>query len=158
MASRVRISVVIATCGRDSLGRAVRSAAWADERIILFNEWGSWGARAKNLGMDWASGTHVCFMDDDDCYTPEAGDLIRKAVRARPKRIHIFSMSTVKAEGVFMGGVGLPMFIVPNIPGKLARFPEDEYACDFYFIDETVKLQSEPVFHEECIALIKPEA
>jgi len=158
MARGLRFSVIIATTGRDTLTRAVESARWADETIVIFNEWGSWGARAKNLGIEWASGSHICFMDDDDCYTEDAGQLIKKAVRSRPTRIHVFSMSTVKAEAIALGYIGLPMFVIPNRP-EIGRFREGEYANDFYFIEETAQLQGVPiVFHpDDCIALIRPE-
>lgn len=152
---RPRITVIVATCGRDTLPRTLKSARWANETIVVFNEWGDWGMKARNLGMAWASGTHLCFIDDDDHYTPDAGKLIRAALKDNPDKIHVFDMSIVTAGSLDMGCVGTPMFVVPNRPGYLGRWPDGEYCGDNYFINETAQLQGPPVYHPgECIAVI----
>ena len=96
------ISVVIATVGRETLERAVESARWADEVIVVYDSaqlpervpdganayahgpTRHWGAEQRHFGISRSTGTHIAFMDDDDVYTSIAADAIRNALRARP--------------------------------------------------------------------------
>ena len=50
------------------------------------------------------------------------------------------------------------MYVVPNTPGKLGRWERHgRIAGDYVFIEETVRLQGEPVFVEEVTVLMRPE-
>jgi hypothetical protein len=169
-----RISVIIATTGRGTLGRAIRSSRWADEVVVVFDAaeplshprgcvvlaegpTHAFGSAQKTRGMEAATGTHLAFMDDDDVYTRRAGRAIREAVSAMPDRVHVFSMRNrdkVYAGPVESGRIGTPMFIVPRAPVGTwtARYGED-----IDFITETMRLRGdEPVFHREVIAVIRP--
>jgi hypothetical protein len=52
--------------------------------------------------------------------------------------------------------VGTPMFLVPNVPGKLGRWENPGYPrmADWSFISETIALQGEPLFRDEIVAHI----
>lgn len=174
-----RVSVVVATVGRPTLQRTIRSASWADEIIVVFDAAEAptvlvdgatvyavgpthhWGAEQREFGISRATGTHIAFMDDDDVYTDDSGPLIRRALTARPSRVHVFKM---RRRGREFGGygciaegcIGSPMFIVPN-DGALGRW-STRYAGDFDFIDSTLAARGgRPRFHEEVIALVRPE-
>jgi glycosyltransferase involved in cell wall biosynthesis len=172
------ISVVIATLGRPTLQRAVDSARWADEIVVVYDAeelparipdgarayacgpTNHWGAEQREYGIARASGTHVAFMDDDDVYIPGASPAIRRAVRARPARVHIFKMRDTEREygghgSVVQGSIGSPMFVVPK-NGPLGRW-STRYEGDFDFITSTLAQRGDkPRFHGEVVALVRP--
>jgi glycosyltransferase involved in cell wall biosynthesis len=173
-ASQPRISVIIATLGRPTLERAIRSSRWADEIVVVFDAaepprypegcvvlahgpTNDLAATQLNLGMRTATGTHLAFMDDDDRYTRIAGQAIRAAVEAHPDRVHIFRMRNrdkVYSGEVASGAIGTPMFVVPREP--VAQYT-GYVGMDFGFISETLRLRGdEPVHHPEIVALVRP--
>ena len=174
------MSVVIATVGRETLQSAVDSAAWADQVVVVYDDevvpetvptgaetyacgpTRHWGAEQRNLGISKATGTHVAFLDDDDVYTGAAGEAVRRALAAWPGRVHIFRMRRGDRvfggyDCVWLGGIGTPMFIVPNderIGSWTAR-----RAGDFDFISSTLGAsRRRPRFHDELIALVDPQS
>jgi glycosyltransferase involved in cell wall biosynthesis len=172
--SRPRISVIIATLGRPTLGRAIRSSRWADEIVVVFDAetpprhpkgcvvlargpTDDYAATQRNVGMHAATGTHFAFMDDDDRYTRVAGRAIRAAVHAQPDRVHIFRMRNrdkVYSGEVASGAIGTPMYVVPRDP--VAQYGGYD-GTDFGFISETLALRGEePVPHREIVAMIRP--
>ena len=171
---RISISVIVATCDRQTLGRALRSSRWADERVVVFDAeapprhprgcvvsavgpTGAWGGPQRNHGMRIARGTHLAFMDDDDAYTRAAGKAIRDAVLLQPTKVHVFRMRNgdkVYSGPVASGRVGTPMFVVPREP--VGRWT-NRYGDDFDFITETMRLRGdEPVYHETIVATVRP--
>ena len=173
-----RVSVIIPTVGRDTLGDAIASASWADEVIVVFDAAsvpadapqgvrvfacgpsGHWGAEQRNLGIARATGTHLAFIDDDDVYTPGAPASLARALAARPGRIHIFKMRDgdrlCGGHGcLFSGGIGTPMFVVPN-DGATGAWTE-RYEGDFDFIMSTMaRRRRRPRFHQDIVAEIRP--
>jgi hypothetical protein len=169
-----RISVVIATVGRPTLRRAIRSSRWADEIVVVFDAeaprsrprgcvvlahgpTGDYGATQLNVGMKAATGTHLAFMDDDDRYTRRAGRAIRRAVGADPGRVHVFRMRNrdkIYSGRVESGQIGTPMFVVPREPvAQYGGF----WGHDWVFITETLRLRGdEPVHHRDIVATIRP--
>lgn len=174
-----RISVVIPTIGRPTLQAAIDTAAWADEVIVVYDAaevpadaptgvvvyacgpTRHWGAEQRSLGIARASGTHIAFIDDDDTFTKVAADAIARAVAARPSRVHIFKMRDGGKEyggyGCFWdGGLGTPMFVVPN-DARIGVWTT-RYAGDFDFIQSTIIARGRrPRFHAEVIAEIRPD-
>jgi glycosyltransferase involved in cell wall biosynthesis len=175
---RPRISVVIPTVGRATLARAVESARWADEVIVVYDAatipcavphgvqafaigpTGHWGSEQREFGIREASGTHIAFIDDDDVYTPAAGRAIRRAVAARPRRVHVFKMRDAEREyggrgSLAQGSIGSPMFVVPR-DGSLGSW-STRYEGDYDFIRSTLERRGDrPCFHDELIALVRP--
>lgn len=115
-----KLSVIIATCGRKRLSRALESLVLAglkptDEVIVVgdgpqpvarkiaenfpkslsirYFEHGPTrmvGAAQKNFAIKNATGTHLMFLDDDDESAPDAIAAVRGAAEANPGRILIF--------------------------------------------------------------------
>lgn len=121
-----------------------------------------WGAEQRNLGISTATGTHVAFIDDDDVYVKGAGDVVRRALMARPHRVHVFKMQDGDTECggpgcVVQGYIGSPMFVVPN-DGRLGSWSA-RYERDFDFISSTLAIRGcRARFHDDVIALIRPGA
>src|SRR5262245_4219027 len=110
--------------------------------------------------MRRCAGTHLLFIDDDDRYTTGALELIRDAVAALPRKVHLFAM--VNNDGVvikpswplLLGHIGTPMFCVPRVRHKLGKWGE-RYEGDFDFISSTMRLRDDlPVLHEDVIARV----
>jgi glycosyltransferase involved in cell wall biosynthesis len=124
-----------------------------------------WGHTPRNIAMPQATGTHLMALDDDDELTPDAVDRVRQALRAAPDQPHIFRMSghpdvgtAWKVPTICEGNVGTPMFVCPNVPGKLGRYAP-RYGGDFDFIRDTCGHYPDgPVWHEGVICRVRPFA
>lgn len=166
--------MIIPSVDRPTLDRAIRSARWADEIIVVFDAEqpprhpagcvvhatgpdNAWGGPQRNLGMAVATGTHFAFMDDDDVYTPVAGPAIRAAVTAEPDRAHVFrqrNRDRIYAGPIVSGEIGTKMFITPREPVGTWT---NRYSGDFDFIADTMRRRGdEPVYHQEIIASVRP--
>jgi len=120
------------------------------------------GGAQRTLGMTFATGTHLAFIDDDDTYRRGALDLIRDAACDRPV---IFRMQHPRLNAVptaprlAYGDVGTPCFVVPNERDALgewvAHLPGGSGA-DFTFIAGCVERMGEPVWRNEVIATVRP--
>lgn len=123
------------------------------------------GHPQRTSAMARATGTHLMWMDDDDVYADAAITTIRKEVSLLPDKVFIFKMQGLarrlgydllwRTKEVLIGNIGTPMFVVPNVPGRLGKWG-DRYAGDFDFISSTVeKVGAESVeWREDVIALI----
>lgn len=162
------VSVIVPTCGRDTLPRTLASVGSqlhdGDEMLVVRRDDAPWGNATREDSIPRCDGTHIWFMDDDDVAAPGALDAIHAAIGKEPDRVHLFRMR--RGEDVFwrmpvaeIGNVGSPMIVVPNTPGKLPRWGDDDlYEADGRFLLETLALrQEQPVFHEEIVALVRPE-
>lgn len=127
----------------------------------------AWGGPQRTLGMRLAAGTHLLFMDDDDAYAPQAFEIVRKAALEHPSQLMIFRMRSFTPrwpwkvlwghKAIFLGNVGTPMIIVPNIPSQLGVWGS-AYASDLAFYESTVKKwpgnEASIVWKEDVIAHI----
>jgi hypothetical protein len=131
------------------------------------------GDTARMDAMPRARGTHLAFLDDDDVYTPDALEKMRRFARAHPGQIGIFKMEHVVGTTHWREGepalryanVSTQTFLVPNVPGKLGRWREiarpsggGTYVGDYAFITETVALQGPPAFVDEVTVFVRPIA
>ncbi|MFO0846929.1 MAG: class I SAM-dependent methyltransferase [Gemmataceae bacterium] len=163
----VRLSVVVATKGRDTLARALASIATqlrpGDELIVQCDDSGDVGATPRTAGVRKATGTHLLFMDDDDVYTPGALDVVRAAMLAAPGRCHLFGMTSGQGwtlphgdRDVRVGNVSTQMFVCPNDKARLGEWGPRRTG-DFDFIRSTLdKHEQPPVWHDEVIAVWRP--
>ena len=153
-----RLSVIVATTGRPSLGQVLadiaREVLPGDEILVDVNNDCPWGHEARNRMMHRAKGDAILFMDDDDTYVAGAFEIIREKFAGDPERIHVFRMHYFaeilwRTEKVENGNISTQMFVVPN--GPLGRWT-DRYQGDLDFLESTVRLLGEPVWHEDVIA------
>ena len=114
------------------------------------------GHSQRNKGMTFAKTDWLAFMDDDDTYAPNVQVDLDERVP------HIFQMRypggrTLWTEPLVRHGmVGTPMFIVPNDPERLGRWPSHR-SGDFDFIRDTCGMYDQPPrFVEQVIALVRP--
>lgn len=171
----VTLSIITATSGRDTLDRTLASLASqlgdGDELLVLRRDGNPFGNATRDEAIPRCAGSHLWWMDDDDIATDGALDTIRAAVELHPEAVHIFRMdcgdkSFWNGQEVTFGNVGGTMCVVPNIPGKLGvwahagRFNAglaDGNGGDFHFLTGTLSLLgSDPIWHEEIIARIRP--
>lgn len=183
------LSVIVATLGRPSVERTLASvipqlgphdevlvATRFPERLyglipddprvrVIYTDCDEayGGANERNAAMPKATGTHLCFIDDDDVYTDGALDAMRDAACDRPV---IFKVDlTALGTGVVWQdpalrytNVSTQGLLVPNVPGKLGVWVAYQHGrgCDFSFIALTCALQGAPVFREEVVAVGRP--
>lgn len=116
----IRLSIIIPTSGRRSLGRTLDSIRDqelidGDEVLVIadgpqplarevFERSGlkgqyvetvatrDFGGSQRNRGLDLSVGHYLLFMDDDDVYSVDAFATIRQALAENPERPHIFRM------------------------------------------------------------------
>ena len=181
------LTCIIPTVGRPSLYKALESCRTADEVIVVVDDGraGAWqperlaanvkvihvptcargGHQGRNAAMPHATGTHLCFLDDDDIYTYDAIDLFRAHAADVPV---IFRMDHYK-HGILwreplleFGNVSTQMFVVPNDPAKLARWEEHmpgipEPGGDYTFLKGCAETMGDPVWREELVAVLRPD-
>ena len=164
----VRLSFILATCGRTSIDRMLRSmeAQYAlrptDELLIVGSTeterrvqcnmrfitspmGNDWGHTERNIGMGLATGTHLVFIDDDDTMTVGSITVIRNAVARSPDNPIMFRMVDPNGlviwqnKQVRMGNHGTPQFVVPNKPNRLGTWGH-RYEGDFDFVKSTLAL------------------
>jgi hypothetical protein len=166
----VTISVIVATCGRDTLTRTLASLAPqledGDEILVARRDHNPKGNATRDELMPRCAGTHLFWVDDDDVATEDALEIIRSAVAEDPDTIHVFRMESYAVHGQILwdvpkflfGHVGGSMCVVPNKPDKLGSWVwAGGNGGDFHFLEETLKrLGREPVFHDDVIQRIRP--
>jgi glycosyltransferase involved in cell wall biosynthesis len=164
----VTFSIIISTGGRRSITSTLASITEqfepGDEVIVVRDDSGDLGDTPRNRTMHRARGTHLLFMDDDDQYARGALATIRRFAEEHPDRIGIFRMRYLDGRVLWRRpaleyrNVSTQLFVVPNVPGKLARWERrGDVIGDYIFITETAKLQGEPIFREEIVAHVRSD-
>lgn len=173
------ISFIVPTVGRASLQRTVDSIdCWPGDEILICGlprhidihgksvqilccpPGGDWGNAERNVGLSVARNPYLAFIDDDDWYAPGARQLQQTAIDQTPGRLVIFSMrypnGTMLWEDPVLrsGNVGTPMFLMPNDPTRIGRWPLGRYEGDWGFLEQGRYRPDEIVWREEVIALI----
>lgn len=124
----------------------------------------NYGCLQRDHGLRAASGTHICYMDDDDMPSPSAISLIRSAIQSAPNAPHIFCMlqkgRVVGIEQKFLScHVGTPMFVHPNLGDRSPRWNVDSAESmdyqDYEFMRQAVQILGTPVWHKEIISYVK---
>ena len=174
---RASLSVVIPTCGRETLERTLESITVAgitkaDEIIIVGDgpqpvsrriaesfrsparityleseETRAFGGRQRNLGMEVASRSHLVFIDDDDCYLPDALRWMREAAEKNPSQITLFRIQERRdkfewdtvwtRKKVEFSNVGTQGILLPNRKQYFGTWPSHP-GSDYHFLRGTV--------------------
>jgi len=108
---------------------------------------GMYGNTQRNIGIGLSTGSHIAFMDDDDCYSPNALKVVKDFVSKAQDRPHIFKMLVCdprrtyglcwRSKDVVLGNIGSPMMVTPNVKSRLGKF-EEQYSGDFNFVRSTL--------------------
>lgn len=107
----------------------------------------NYGNPQRNQAISEAKGDLLMFVDDDDQVPPGAIATVKSTAEKNPGRPMMFKMR--HAPGILWvtktlecGHVSGQMFVVPNLPGRVGRWP-GHYSADFDFMKETVGLYPE---------------
>ena len=160
-------TIIVGTGGRKTLRRTLKSITSqlepGDELFLLRDESGDAGDTPRNQTMHRAAGSHLLFMDDDDVYVPGAFAKMRRFADENPGRIGIFRMRYTSGPDRWRvpelknRNVSTQIFLVPNVPGKLGVWEHrGTVHGDYVFIEETARLQGEPVFVDEVTVRVRP--
>jgi hypothetical protein len=102
-------------------------------------------------------------MDDDDVYVPGAFAAMRRFADDNPGRIGIFRIEYTtgpkrwRVPELRNRNVSTQNFLVPNVPGKLGVWEHrGTIHGDYTFIEETARLQGEPIFVDEVTVRVRP--
>jgi glycosyltransferase involved in cell wall biosynthesis len=118
------------------------------------------GNAQRMAGMKAARGRHLMFLDDDDVYVPHALERVLAAIGAHPGRILFFRLDRFgelswRRQELRQGTIGAGNVVVPNVEGRLGSWtePESTYVSDYQFIEQSVRLQGDPVWIDEVITI-----
>ena len=160
-------SIIVGTAGRKTLERTLKSITSqlepGDELFLLRDDSGDAGDTPRNETMHRAAGSHLLFMDDDDVYVPGAFAKMRHFADENPGRIGIFRIEYTtgpkrwRVPELKNRNVSTQILLVPNVPGKLGVWEHrGTIHGDYTFIEETARLQGEPVFVDEVTVRVRP--
>lgn len=159
--------------GVDEIVDSFRSITPVEIELLCTPESHDNGASQRDYAITRSIGTHLLFMDDDDIFTHDAIDTIRKIVIAHPMLPHMFRMKAGNGEprvngwrGILwvtpkltFGNVGTPMFVMPNLPyalmPKWAAFGRNSH--DFEFIRAVASMYDNQImWRPEVTSIIRP--
>jgi glycosyltransferase involved in cell wall biosynthesis len=160
-------TVIVGTAGRKTLRRTLKSITSqlqpGDELFLLRDDSGDAGDTPRNETMHRAAGSHLLFMDDDDVYVPGAFATMRRFADENPGQIGIFRIEYTtgskrwEVPELRNRNVSTQNFLVPNVPGKLGIWEHrGTVHGDYVFIEETARLQGEPIFVDEVTVRVRP--
>jgi glycosyl transferase family 2 len=118
----------------------------AQFRYFAFNaEHACWGHCQMNVALMLARCDVIHLNDDDDVWTEDAAELIRKGVETWPGHVLLFRFVSYHGRTLFWSEVGKlernyiggHCMVAPNVKSKLGRF-SCEYSGDFDWIEQTV--------------------
>lgn len=162
--------IVVACDGRQDRSTDVfwDGGAWGDPgcgKASFFNEFvGDFGASPRNAALRGHAGRdYIVWMDDDDAFTFDALNTIRRAAGESPGRPMMFKFVTPthhvlwQERRLAVGRVGGHQFVTPNVAGKLGVWGS-HYCGDFDFIASTMAHYDESalVWRPEIIAITRP--
>jgi hypothetical protein len=186
------LAVVVPTLGRPTLGRALASLGGlrpGDEVIVVADgprpaaraAWeagglpgwygelpaaaGGWGGPARTFAQRKAAAAWLCYLDDDDAFTPDALATFRRVIRelGHARRPVIFRMAgrpegTVWRERVIASGnVSSQCLLVPNQPALVPGWGPEYDADSRFAAAACAAYPGGPVWREEVVALWRPE-
>lgn len=125
----------------------------------------TYGHDQLNYGLSEAQGDYLHVSDDDDVWTPIAGEAMRRAISDYSDSPHLFRFRAHfglvfwDQYGVIRRDhIGGHCLLAPNVPGKIGRWGE-AYAGDFEYLRETIDLHggdSSVVWHEDLVVIARP--
>lgn len=173
------ITFIVPTVGRTSLFATLRSIdPWPGDEILVVSDdpshvpdmpqvrhvlcpkGGDWGHAERNYATQFARGSHIAHIDDDDVYAPGTRALMADALLKATNKPVIFKMQfpnglTLWQEPVVRcGNLGTPCFLIPNQPSMLGSWGSF-VGGDCGFLESSKwSLTEDYVWRPEVIALL----
>lgn len=161
--SGTRISVLVASCGRPTLQRALDSVRsqllHGDELLLSIQTDEQWGQATRNRMMRAAKGDFVVHLDDDDILTPHALHIIRAGIMSSNRSWHVFRMRYSDGrvlwhdQKITYGNVGTPMLVAPPNGGLLG---EGRHDGDTQYAYALHRALGAPEWHEDVVCEVRP--
>lgn len=137
------------------------------------------GAEERDLGDSLAVGTHLLHIDDDDIFTKDAFENIRRSLILNPDKVHIFQMKygmqpqwispcAVDIDGeptlgvheaVSMGNFGGMQMVFPRVkpnPQWVNEGGNKNIAEDYFVTTRYIAALGDPVWPHITIGIIRP--
>lgn len=127
-----------------------------------------WGHCQLNYALPQAQGSHIHMSDDDDIWTDNARDLMRRGTDVWPEKVLLYQFRSYYGNQVYWvpgtagvferARVGGHCALVPNVPEKVGRF-SCEYDGDYDYVESSVKNfggLSEVIWISELVAIARP--
>lgn len=127
-----------------------------------------YGNAQRDVGMAIATGTHLCFLDDDDVYEHQALDRIRGELhddwcahvfRARWGAGHPAAGVELWADPVVREqNIATPMVVLPNRPYSRSWMDGNQRAVfsDFEFLSNAIGECAASCWHSDVVATVRP--
>jgi len=179
----MKLSIILPTVGRNTLGRTIESLVRQpldpDDEVLVIGGPAStvepmlpssmtylpslpgrnWGCLERTIGLRYATGTHLAFIDDDDTWTPIARSAIRTAMIETPSVPVLFRMRYLDGRELWtkpvlkVGNVSTQMILIPNDPSRLGRWTRRREG-DYDFLASMRWSPTDIVWRSEVIAEI----
>ena len=119
-----------------------------------------------NHGLTLATGQHISVNDDDDIWTDNARDLMRRGTDVWPDAVLLYQYRSYYGRQVYWHTPGLLLrdhigghsVVAPNVQDKLGRFA-CAYNGDFDYVESTVNNfggPSKAIWISDLIAIARP--
>lgn len=129
------------------------------------------GNGQRDAGLRIAKGSHLCFLDDDDVYRPEALSRFRDAADLAPHAVHVFKAEwgpghhahgyVLWRDRAFVEqNVATPMVVYPNDRGHMPLWMDSNdrgTVSDFGWMVTALGTRRVE-WHEKLVATVRPEA
>jgi glycosyltransferase involved in cell wall biosynthesis len=158
----MKISFIIPTIGRDSLGKTLRSIErWDGDEILVEADIPpshGWGNEQRDAAIARATGDYLAFMDDDDCFIKGHRIIMERAMAENPGKPNLFRMQYPdkrilwSKKEVVPGNIGSSMIFCPNDKDMLYHWPKGRNMADFIFVDKWKWSKEDIVWREEIIS------
>jgi hypothetical protein len=156
----------ILVCGDGPCERAQYFAHMIDDPRIRYLEYSrgpckDCGHTVRNWAMQFASKSHLYFIDDDDDFLEGGMEAIRRGIKEDPYKIQVFRIHhrnrvIWNEKDILRGNVSTQMLVVPNIKELLGTWGP-LFRGDFDFLHTTVELHPKRergiAWREEIIAV-----
>lgn len=109
--------------------------------------------------MTFAKGDFLMFIDDDDCYIPNAiSTIVRPWLAVEPNRPHMFRIAGFPIFDFDLPPMMLGATIAwPRVVGKLGTWDDDPHASEITFIRQSLAHYPEGMHrHDEAVYLWRP--
>lgn len=103
----------------DKCGEICDDYACKDERIHVFHQHNAGVGGARNMGLHYAKGTYITFIDSDDWVEPDYLFHLYEVLPAESTGLVMGGALKCSVDGSLIGQIVLPERLISNIAGIL---------------------------------------